>query len=74
VSLQWNYGPSYAFLCQAEGKEGFYTVSADEDRCGEPLFLEFHSEEDGYCTTQATTLAEDLELGELQNIAEDHNT
>ncbi len=74
MPLEWNYGPSYAFVCQARTERGFYTISSDEDRSHEPLFLEFHENEDDHCTTNAVSLGEDLELEELQQIAESHNT
>ncbi len=73
VSINWKY-LNYGAVAQLKTDKGFYTICADEDRCGEPLFLEFHTKKDNYCEKGAVDLTPDdwLELEDLQIVAENH--
>lgn len=74
MALQWKYNNDYGFMCQAKTEAGYYTILQDEDKCGEPLFLEFHNGEEEYCTDKADnlTLEGGKRLEELQQTALEH--
>lgn len=71
--LYWQY-LNYP-IAQAETEFGFYSILADEDRLGEPLFLSYHSTKDNYCEVGETIISDSdkyFELEELQDLALKH--
>tara|TARA_R110000744_G_scaffold275805_1_gene388605 strand:+ start:247 stop:498 length:252 start_codon:yes stop_codon:yes gene_type:complete len=67
IGLVWKYNNGPGFMCQAMTEAGYYTILQDEDKCGEPLFLEFHNAKDDYCTTRSEDITP-RDWGELEDL------
>lgn len=66
-SLDWKYSNNYGFIAQAETPFGYYTIASDEDRCGEPLFLEFHLGVDEFCTKYSQQIEVECDQEDLES-------